>query len=313
MLLKDAFQVLITNMALVYPFLLFILLLQIILSKDPKLLLTLDPMSFLFIGILFLLLQAFNAGWYKMIYLAVLNTLMVKPLAADADMETGAARSLGEGAEKKPDLQKVGAYAPFRTFKAFFPGVGQFFMPFAVSGLLQILTLAVVFLGITLAINAWVPHFDKLMTFIQEQSQSTAPIQPAQALLSLPKYLLDEYMTMAQIILIATILGGLLSLMVCFTAPLLMTQMETNPFKAYWRSIRQFIKDPLRIVLIGLFISFLWFALNYLSLISAGSILIALWQFLILLLLVYSVILLFVYLVRYYQKDNSPDTLNISA
>lgn len=246
-IISDSFAVLGRNFVLLYPLLFFSLLLSVLIpqtTEQP----TLDVKWVSLLSVLFLLFYAFTAGWFKMIYTGIQSYLKPKPVSLykEVDAPTG-----------DPFLE------PFRLFKDFFPGVGEFFGPFALGGALQVSVLLLVAVAVYYLTTEWIglpPGLDKLAT-LKTDAEVDAFLN------SLTFAEKSQWGQISFLLLGAMLSYGVFYLVTMFWAPFIIVH-RVGALKAYGLSIVQFFKDPFRIIAIGLFyclllfVSFLFLQLN---------------------------------------------------
>lgn len=275
-LLADSFVIWSRNFTLVYIFLLGLFLFGAILGQAGMP--TMDGHWLLLGFIMLLIFAAIMAGWFNMV-------------------ATACTRFLAQPREQA--LQPVSPLDAFTLFRAFLPGVGQFFPNIALGYLIQIVMGALLMLTVQplWAKNAALLEkmtalgIDERMRFIQTLTQAQ--------LVSLSEL---------SMVMLAVLLVYALFAMLIMLWPTFVIYYGDNALKACLRSIRQFFRDPLRLLAISLFLLlikapffFIGSSINpsgaAFSLLSAGM------QLLSLLVEIYGAIVLFVYV---YQAVGKP-------
>lgn len=182
-------------------------------------------------------------------------------------------------------------------FKYFLSGISLHFLPVAINFIL----IGLLLFSLSFVLSM-LPLFNKVVPIFQELIKN-GPVDQTQFLLNLPpeqRVILENFsFVFFEILLVIAVFNFLTTLW-----PAYVTQYGDNIFKAYWHSVRRFLKDPFRFLFIaGLFIASQIF-FYILSAIFAGNILLgALTQLGGLLFNIYAMITLFVYTLR---TDNRP-------
>ncbi len=237
-LLGESFALLGRNLVLFYPVLIYLIFFDVI--RPRGMMVSADAKWLAFAGLLMLLLSAFSAGWFNMVYMAVLqHRKPASPALTGEDVPDEAAMTR---------LTET-----FAVFKAFFPGVGEYFFRFALGWL--------VFFGV-LAIMLWVAHgqvmagggypavFEEMITLIQRGPEAQRELE------ALTRNLSPE--VMAQMGAVFSIFGGtmtafsLFALVTIFWAPLVIMR-QLGAFRAYLESLRLFFRNPFKLMALGIF------------------------------------------------------------
>jgi hypothetical protein len=280
-LFTDSFVIWSRNFTLVYIFLLGLFLFGAILGQAG---LPAMDWHWLLLGLIMLLIfAAIMAGWFNMVATAC-NRFLAQP--------------------REQALQPVSPLDAFTLFRAFLPGIGQFFPNVALGYLIQIA------MGVLLLLTAqplWSKNaalLEKMATLgIDERLRFLETLNQAQ-LLSLSQ--------LSMVMLAALVVYALFAMLIMLW-PAFVIYYGDNAFTACLRSIRQFFRDPLRLLAISLLLFLIKVPLFFLgssinptgttfSLLSAGI------QLLSLLVEIYAAIVLFVYVYQFVGKPiEQPD------
>ncbi len=286
---KDSLVILFRNLILVYPLLVYILLLTVMFPHEPLPKLpdfeagqihqwVLHNYRWLILGVVLLLLSsAFMAGIYNMVYFAIARYFSPPKPPEPKDSE---------------ESPSPPVFSSFFLIKAFFPGVGQYFGAITGGILLHLVIVLVVFVTAYYFIvaNGGIPgiiaQVKPEMTFVDVQQMIEGLSEESRRQLSV----------FTGIIINSLLAYGLLSMITMFW-PAFVLLGQNNPIRAYWSSIRQFLSDPFRVLLIsGLYI---FFNLLTILMMGVGSPIIAsLRQLFVLVLDVYFIILIFTYVIE---------------
>lgn len=242
--LGDSLQVMGQYFVLPWPFCGMILLLMVIGSAvPPQAIMSLTPPVIAFVIVLGMIALAFKAGSFAMIYQAVQHyrnrqerlakTTVIVPESGELPAE--------ELAKIAPDPFEI-----FGLLKEFFPGVGEFLMRFVVGEIIHLVFLTLLILGLSYAMDS-IGHLDQVINRFQdnmtpEQIQAMATgLSPAEQ-----KAVVD--------------FGGLVMLgvglymifgLITFLWPMLVISHDISAWAAYGKSIRQFFRDPMRLIGLG--------------------------------------------------------------
>ncbi|MBY0405582.1 MAG: hypothetical protein K2X66_16890 [Cyanobacteria bacterium] len=292
----DSFIVLGRNFVLLYPLLFFSLLMSMLVPETHELP-TLDVKWVTLLSILLLLYNGFMAGWFNMITTAVVNyrTLVKKVHAAE---KSGFSQQNAQELMAK-ELQSTDPFIePWRLFKAFFPGVGEFFSSFVLGGGLQLFGMIVIVLGLLLAFQF---DWDTITQCFEKFATFKTPEEGELYLKSLPEAKQLDFALFAVVILGSFALCGVFSLLTLFWSPLVIVR-QMGALKAYGASIVQFFKDPIRIILIGT----LYVMAMFISMVMMGTgseILAMFFNFMVAVLKTYFSILVVMYVIRVKEKE----------
>jgi hypothetical protein len=277
-LFMDSFVIWSRNFTLVYIFLLGLFVFGVILGQagSPGM----DWHWFLLAFILLLILAAMMAGWFNMVALACVRFLEAQP--------------------RGQALQPVSPLDAFSLFRAFLPGIGRFFVNIAFGYFIQI---AVATLLLLAAQPLWVKN-----TALLEKMASLGLDDRLRYIETLSQAQLTSLSELSLFLLGALVVYAVFAMLIMLW-PAFVVYYGDNALKACWRSIRQFLRDPLRLVAISLFLLalkipffFLGSSLNptgsaSVSFLAAGV------QLLSLLVEIYAAIVIFVYV---YQAVGKP-------
>jgi hypothetical protein len=227
--LRDAFVIWSRSFALIYVFFLFILVASLILGPAGPI--GWNARSLVLGVLLILILSAFMAGLYYMI-------------------EVACRRFLGDNApEALPSGKREAVRTAFSLFRDFLPGVGAFFVPVAVGILIQT--------GVLLGLIGWglSPLGTQLAPFLERLTNLAVTGGTAT-----PESLLPALSPERQATLGLTLLGSILACVVFGVVtmlwPVFVVMYRENPLTAYGRSIRQFFRDPFRLLALSALFAF---------------------------------------------------------
>jgi hypothetical protein len=205
-----------------------------------------------------LLYNAINAGWYAMLLDAVQHFSRINVLVTDSPKEAEANDSTQTSPAQTASTEPPAVdsfFEPFKRFNAFLPGVGEHFWSFVLGNGIQILV-GLFLLAISYLIIDQTTGFpsDNIAKDLMTQAEKLATTQ------EMKKYLLNlptpEQDKIAFALLCFT--GSMLVYMgfstLTFLWPAFVVSHHVGAFKAYWLSLRQFFKDPGRILLMALFL-----------------------------------------------------------
>lgn len=258
----DSFAIWARNFALMYVLLFFSLLLVSIWPQGE--LPSWEPRWMLLVAVMALLTAAFMSGWFNMIATAshrYITRQKGKPMDVAATVEA------------------------FKLFGEFLPGVGRFFLPFALGIAIQGLVVFLLYLGLQDLISVNMNVFEKIA--------EAPPYERNAILTTLTPEELNRFADLALAMIGSMAVYGLYTLLTMFW-PALVILYGHNVFKAFWLSIRQFFRDPWRILALGLF--FLSAQLVLTLMMSLGAVMFIVSQFLALMLEIYMAVVLFVYI-----------------
>jgi hypothetical protein len=226
LVLPFALRLLGQHLTLIYPVLLFSLLMES-LRPDGELP-TLQWRWAALLLLLMLIKVAFTCGWYGCVCAVVQDALKS---AVPAKTVTPA----GDMFVKQPEAEESPSVLPrtFKYFKVFFPTVGRYFLPVAVGELLLTLFQVAVALGaLWLAVQNWgIPNIDpQVITALQTPQQVSA------WLLSLPVAELTRLEHYSWL-LIALGAGMLLTQALTQFWVFFVLLLQQNPLKALLRSV----------------------------------------------------------------------------
>lgn len=270
-ILRNSFVVWLRSFALIYVFFLFMLIASFVLgpSISPV---SLNVRTLTLWGLLLLLFSAFMAGFYHMISQACQQYLL-----AQEDNRP----------EALPNRKREAVITAFSLFRDFLPGIGQFFLPVTIGYMVQFGVLAA--LGWNLH-PLWLKVMPILMRTESLLNSGKSPEQVASWLTFTQQTELAEFVFG---ILIVVGLYGIFSGLTLLW-PVFMVLYGKNPLKAYGLSIKQFFKDPVRLLLLSLLFLGIKLLLSFLTL-SGGMFVDILGRLALLLLEIYMSISLFVY------------------
>jgi hypothetical protein len=286
---SDSFIILSRYFTLVYVFFLFLLLIGFLLPRQAEP--SLDPAWIALAVVVVLIGMAFLAGWFSMITKACLNFLVGKNRITTEE-------------EPDPALPLMESFALFREF---FPGIGTHFISFAIGGFLNLGVLAAILYFVQDATASMGPSID----LMEKLARMDLPQREAE--MRAMSFAQLEALSRLSLIIMGGVIGyGVFVLLTMFW-PAFVILHQQNVFKAYWQSILQFFRDPFRVIAIGLF-----FVLGHvlpLLLFAGGSVfLLVMCQFLLMLLEIYTVVVLFVYVLHRIGKPAEvTDTGNTPA
>lgn len=177
----------------------------------------------LLLAVVILLVSAFMAGWANMIVQACVR--FYQPPASEQPRTPGT--QMMEG---------------FRLFKAFFPGVGQFFPSVTVAVLIQ----TAVLVGMVLWLQ---PLWSENLPVLERVLQSGANTQ-AEMMAALSETERLSLGTLGLALIGALVFYAVFGLLTLLWLPFILMYGD-SALKAYWRSVVQFFKDPIRLILLS--------------------------------------------------------------
>lgn len=286
-LFSDSFAVFRRNMILVYPLLLFLLLVSVLMHPESGALPTLDMKWILLIGSIILLFFAFLAGWNNMMYEACRRWVFPDKTPPVPASQT---QTPPTGAEPFKEI--------FSLFGYFLPGVGEFFGSFLIGGLIQVGVALLIFYGAQTLIEqgGGVPHVLEKMTALKTQAEVNTFIA------GLPVTEQEQMGRFSMVLLGAMAVYGMFYLLTMLWGPYVIVH-RVNVFKAYGLSMRQWVRDPLRILAIALLFFMVYSLLLLLQPNDMGLML--LFQFIFLFLKTLFGLVLFVYLLQTHPSEQA--------
>lgn len=168
--------------------------------------------------VLLMLFSAMMGGWFNMIA-AVCADFLGKPRAQ---------------AMKTPSPTAI-----WMSFKAFFPGISQFLLPFTVGYGLYIVLLLLLMLPAFPFLSQSLPILEKLLPL--------APDARINFLLSLPPERQNDIMTFSLVIMAGLLVYTLFSILVMFW-PAFVVFYRRNTLQAFLGSITHCFRNPLRVL-----------------------------------------------------------------
>lgn len=246
------------NYVLLYPVLFFQLALGIIFAQASQTTFDLDLKWALLILVVMLLYNAINAGWYAMLLDAVQHFSRINILVTDAPKETETTLSTQTGSAQTPNTEPPAVdsfFEPFKRFNAFLPGVGEHFWSFVLGNGIQILV-GLFLLAISYLIIEQTTGFpsETIAKDLMSQAEKLATTQEMKKyLLNLPTPEQDK-IAFALLCLMGSLLVYMIFSTLTFLWPAFVVSHHVGAFKAYWLSLRQFFKDPGRILLMAMFL-----------------------------------------------------------
>lgn len=226
-ILRDSFAIWTRSFTLIYVFFLFLLVVSIVVG-NPAQSLTMDIRSLVLTGLVLLIFSAMMSGFYNMV--AVICRQSLAP-----DLAT----------RWNPDRTQKNFSGGFKAFKNFLPGIGQFFVPMTIGYLIQ---------GGFLTLLFWLlnPLWLKATPILNQLLQALANNVPTEAFihsLSMPQLMALNNLVLG---ICGILLGYGFFSMVTMLWPVMMVNYTQNPLLAYGRSLRQFFRDPLRLIALSL-------------------------------------------------------------
>jgi hypothetical protein len=241
-ILRESATIWTRSFTLVYVYFLFSLVTLFVIQGPSDSLGSADALAFLLLGLLGLIFSAFMAGLY---YMA--GNVCRRYLQPDIGDSWG---------QPSKRLKAVS----FSIFKDFLPGIGRYFMPMVLGYAVQVACLAALLWSLNpLWLRAVVilrPVMDKMLQHHREMITSQQLMAALSA--SQKNTLIDLFMGFLMVLL-----GyGLFWLLTCLW-PIMLLWYTGNPLRAYWLSLRQFFRDPLRLLSIGVCYSVLAVLLSF--------------------------------------------------
>lgn len=271
-ILADSFAIWSRNFALMYIFLFFSLLIVGIWpeSETPSL----EPRWILLFAVLILLSAAFMAGWFNMI--------------------SSASQRYFTSQKGKPVDVGVTVDA-FKLFGDFLPGVGRFFGSFAVGTLIQAAVAGLIIYAVWDHIGGNLPLFEKIAAMQPVEREAYMGHMPRAEQLAIGEAFLA--------ILVGAAVFAVYTLLTMFWQAYIVFCGHSAP-GALWMSVRQFFRDPLRILGLGLF--FLMLQLLLTLVMASSPVAFVVGQFFSLMAEIYMAIVLVVYVMSVSGKPVGP-------
>ncbi len=271
-ILADSFAIWTRNFALMYIFLFFSLLIVGLWpeSETPSL----EPRWILLGAVLLLLSAAFMAGWFHMISVASQRYF---------------------SAQKGKPVDVAVTVDAFKLFGEFLPGIGQFFGSFVVGTLVQALVAGLIIYLVWDHIGPQMALFEKL-----------AAMQPVERAAYMARMPMPEQLALGQasLAMMAGLAGFALYTLLTMFWQAYVVFCEYHALKALWMSVRQFFRDPLRVMGLGLF--FLMLQLLLTLLMASSPVAFVVGQFFNLMAEIYMAIVLVVYVIGASGKPIGP-------
>jgi hypothetical protein len=221
------------------------------------------------------ILFIFMSGWNAMMYQAVQEWQVLKQKASESDIQS--------------EVQQV----PFRLFKEFIPGMGQYGLPFLVGGFIWLLMVsAIVMLFVWLGVYyVGIPKI--FMTILEHSEITQTEIEHlVETLSALEKTQLANWNLI--------LLGLFFSVMIINGLTLFWQQFiimkQCNPFKAILLSARQAVRHPVKTFIILFCSGFLSVGLTLFS--SLSTLTAFFGQFLLILSMVFFGLFMYLYLLQ---------------
>jgi hypothetical protein len=271
-ILSQSLLILMRSFGLVYPPLLFALLLSLLLGQVAGTTSQVSPyLAWSLLGLaLFLLYCAYQAGWCTMVALTshrwLSSPLMgAKPLAEPAKAADG---STG------PVVRPMLVEPFFTTFQGFVSGVGRFFGPMILGHVVQLVAL----LGVAVGVFCWIQSQGGVPLVVRElyHQLQASPQDSATVMDSLEKLSPVQLQTLSEFMgwLVMGLVGyGVFYWLTMFWQPLVIAGVAPGGlltpgavrseassaagrpmgvFRAYWTSLSLLWRDPLAMILMGL-------------------------------------------------------------
>lgn len=242
------------NFVLMYPIMFLSFFIMLMVNQTQGEAPSLESKWVLLAVCILLLNIACYAGWFSMIVSAVRDhCIQITALINHPETPEQASQD----ADNRPDP----FLTPFKHFTAFIPGVGQFFNGFMVGYGLQILFLLFLCLIGYLVVeytSGFPDHLEKLFDVYhpEEVRKYLLKANPAQ---------LKKFEVLNLALLGIMLLNALFSLLT-YLWPAFMVVHRVGPFKAYGKSMAQFVRDPFLLT----FLMFLFIA-SFLSMSAASQ------------------------------------------
>jgi hypothetical protein len=305
------------NYVLLYPVLFFQLALGILFAQASQTTFDLDLKWGLLLLVVMLLYNAINAGWYAMLLDAVQHFSRINILISDPPPSSQSASSEAESnpASSKPaqtpntDTPAVDSFfEPFKRFNAFLPGVGEHFWSFVLGNGIQILV-GLLLLAISYLIIDQTTGFpsETIAKDLMTQAEKLATTQEMKTyLLNLPTQEQDK-IAFSLLCLMGCLLAYMGFSTLTFLWPAFVVSHHVGALKGYWLSLRQFFKDPGRIILIALFLILSYLTMGQLGQTGNGILAVFVQFFIFFIQTVFSVLLI-VYVLQASPQDPKPDS-----
>lgn len=191
--------------------------------------------------VMLLLFSAIWAGWLNMLKLACVRSM--------------------EQFKAAP-MVKASPLEAFSLFRAFLPGIAYHFIPIALGILLHAALLLLAFWWLQ---PLWLENYPTLQKIMTMELQGQKAVIES---LSIAQQIKLGELSLAMLLLFAFNLLFSLAFMLW---PVFVVFYDDQPFKAYWRSLNQYIKDPLRMLaLAGTYVG-TGFALYLIAILTALS------------------------------------------
>jgi len=212
-ILTDSLFIWSRNFTLIYVFLLALLLLQMFIPDNIPL--RLEMRWYLLGSALLLLFSAMMSGFYGMVRLAC---------------ERFFAKTREQAARETSPVDAI------TLFQGFFPGVSQFLLPIVGGYLIQLGMGVLLVLPMQSLLLKYAPLLKKMSLVGMDDRMKM--------LTSMPMAQQDDFLNLSSMLLGAMVAFALFSLMTILW-PAFVVYYRNNPFKACFRSMVQFFKDPL--------------------------------------------------------------------
>ncbi len=244
-ILSDSLQVMGQYFVLPWPFCGMILLLMFLGSMvPPQALLSMSPPVIAFAIVIAMIALAFKAGCFAMIYHAV-HHFQDRQKKLD---ETGI-RISTSGEIPPEDMAKLTPdfFEIFGLLKEFFPGISNYMTRFIVGEIIHFAIIVLLVLGV----SSLMEHIGGLPRIMDRFQENMTPEQ-IQALARSLSPVEQKAITDAAGLILSGLGLYLLFGLLTFLWPMIVITQGASAWGAYLKSIRQFFKDPLRLIAMGL-------------------------------------------------------------
>lgn len=230
-ILTDSFLIWSRNLTLTYALMFLPLILSVVIPETGTP--ALQTRWLVLFGVILLLAAAFMAGWFNLVGLACTRFV------------------------SKPREQALATNNPLEGFtllQAFFPGVSGNLIPMVVGLAVQALAIGALIWKVSPLLPQYQTLMDKAMP--AGDAGQLAPLSAVDVTRLLTPAELSRFMEITAV-LYGALLVYLLFWFLTMLWPAFVTLYGDNPFRAYLRSVTQFVRDPLRMLaLCGLYIAF---------------------------------------------------------
>lgn len=222
------------NLVLLWPFFAFFTVMSIITAMTDTTPMDLTTPNIVMLLLCLLLFVAFLCGTMGM---------TVQAMRVSLGLPTPSTETSGQPVGTTP---KPNPFQSFLLLKEFFPAIGSYFGRFITGFVIQVLLVIVLALLFNAALEYWIgyPHFldslwPKLGQMTPEQLESHLQALPFAQKMHLGK--------IAWLMIGGFLIYGLFNLMTMLWPALIITH-DISATQAYFKSIRQFFRDPFRMV-----------------------------------------------------------------